>query len=148
VAEYIVSWRILLTASSPEEAARRALEAQRDPNSVALTFEVTTVGGIHPVQVDLAPYSCGNCDSTVNSEAAHVACGHGYMTGCADCGIAYEGGYSLASDPESGPPCQAYVNELEIGILAGNLTYLSEYTAIRNRWSDVRNFTSQIAYIS
>jgi hypothetical protein len=94
-------------------------------------------------------YECGNCDSPTDAVGgAHAACGHGYMEGCqTGCGIAYEGGYSLASDPESGPPCQGYVNELEIGILAGNDTYREEYQAIRQRWAGERNFTTALAHL-
>lgn len=94
------------------------------------------------MQEQEADYSCGNCDSPVNADNAHLACGHGYMEGCPECGVAYEGGYSLASDPESGPPCQRYIAELEEGINAGNDTYREEYEAIRQRWNDVRVFTT------
>jgi hypothetical protein len=87
---------------------------------------------------------CGNCDSPVNSDAAHAACGHGYMTGCPDCGDFSTGGYFLASDPRSGPPCQAYISELETGILAGNHEYVREYEDIKARWSDIRVFTEAI----
>lgn len=38
--EYIVTWKIELTALSPEHAAQLALEAQRDPDSLATVFEV------------------------------------------------------------------------------------------------------------
>lgn len=41
VPEFYVMWDIDLTADSPEEAARLALEIQRDPTSTATTFEVT-----------------------------------------------------------------------------------------------------------
>jgi hypothetical protein len=86
-------------------------------------------------------YGCGNCDSPVTDPVAHVACGHGYMTGCDACGIPYEGGYIIASEPDSGPPCQEYITELETGIRAGNTAYREEYEACRARWSFVRTFT-------
>lgn len=96
-------------------------------------------------RVPVEPYHCGNCDSPLTDPAAHLACMHGYMTGClTGCGQAYDGGYSVAQDAESGPPCQPYVNELEIGILAGNTTYREEYEAVRARWSDIRSFTSAL----
>ncbi len=37
---YLVKWEIDVTASSPEEAAKQALEIQRDINSEALNFDV------------------------------------------------------------------------------------------------------------
>jgi len=37
---YRVTWVIDLEADSPEEAARKALEIQRDPDSTATVFEV------------------------------------------------------------------------------------------------------------
>ena len=40
VAEYRVSWTIEVEADSPEEAAREALEIQRDRDSEALFFDV------------------------------------------------------------------------------------------------------------
>jgi len=38
--EYTVRWEIQLDAGSPEEAAFKALEVQRDPNSTANVFDV------------------------------------------------------------------------------------------------------------
>ena len=38
--EYLVTWQIFVEARSPEEAARGALAAQRDPDSTATCFEV------------------------------------------------------------------------------------------------------------
>jgi hypothetical protein len=38
--DYIVTWRIELTANSKQEAAELAREIQLDPNSKALVFEV------------------------------------------------------------------------------------------------------------
>jgi len=37
---YEVKWEIDIYADSPEEAAQKALEIQRDPNSIATHFEV------------------------------------------------------------------------------------------------------------
>lgn len=37
---YYVQWSIELDAESPEEAARKALEIQRDVNSIATIFNV------------------------------------------------------------------------------------------------------------
>jgi hypothetical protein len=87
------------------------------------------------------PYSCGHCECRLPAPAAHAACGHGYMTGCDDCGNPDRGGYSAAQDPESAPPCQLYIAELEEGIAAGNTDYQEEYTAIRNRWPLARVYT-------
>ncbi len=38
--EYLVSWNIQIIADTPVEAARKALEIQRDPNSIASVFRV------------------------------------------------------------------------------------------------------------
>jgi hypothetical protein len=38
--EYTVKWEIQVEATSPEAAARQALEIQRDENSTATVFEV------------------------------------------------------------------------------------------------------------
>jgi len=38
--DYIVTWRIELSANSKEEAAQLAREIQLDPNSTATVFEV------------------------------------------------------------------------------------------------------------
>ena len=40
MAEYKVSWEIEIYADSPEEAARKALEIQRDTASIATLFKV------------------------------------------------------------------------------------------------------------
>ena len=38
--EYTVTWVIDLDADSPEDAARKALDVQRDPESIATCFDV------------------------------------------------------------------------------------------------------------
>ena len=38
--EYTVRWEIEISAASPEEAARMALDIQRDPTSLATVFTV------------------------------------------------------------------------------------------------------------
>lgn len=38
--EYHVQWEIEICADSAEDAARKALEIQRDPNSLATVFRV------------------------------------------------------------------------------------------------------------
>lgn len=42
--EYRVTWYIDIYAASPEDAARRALEIQRDPESIATIFDVALDG--------------------------------------------------------------------------------------------------------
>ena len=49
---YRVTWEIDIEAESDEEAARRALEIQRDRESIATCFVVWDPGGDHRV-VDL-----------------------------------------------------------------------------------------------
>lgn len=54
--EYLVCWHINIQADSPQEAAEKALEIQRDPTSLATVFEVSLFGvKEEPVLVDLSP---------------------------------------------------------------------------------------------
>lgn len=48
---YIVVWEIDIEAESPEEAARMALEVQRNPDSIATVFEVYESGTGDPPEV-------------------------------------------------------------------------------------------------
>lgn len=48
---YAITWDIEIDADSPREAALKALEIQRDPNSTATVFSVYTEGGDF-VQID------------------------------------------------------------------------------------------------
>lgn len=50
--DYRVSWHIDITASSPREAAEKALVIQQDPNSTATCFEVIAPHG-RVVRIDL-----------------------------------------------------------------------------------------------
>lgn len=50
---YHVAWEVDLTAASPEEAARKALAMQRDPESIATVFDVYD-GTTGKVTVDLS----------------------------------------------------------------------------------------------
>lgn len=52
MSEYLVTWAIDIDADGPEEAAARALIIQRDPESVALQFEVKDGEGV-TISVDL-----------------------------------------------------------------------------------------------
>lgn len=56
--EYRVRWEIDLTANTPEEAARMALAYQRNPESIATSFDVYAKDHVGwrkgaPVTVDL-----------------------------------------------------------------------------------------------
>jgi len=51
--EYRVRWEIERDADSPTEAARKALDIQRDPSSTATVFHVFGPGGLSPQEVDL-----------------------------------------------------------------------------------------------
>ncbi len=51
--QYFVTWDIDITAESHEDAARKAAEIQRDPDSTALVFTVRDVSDDSVVQVDL-----------------------------------------------------------------------------------------------
>lgn len=52
--EYLVQWEINVSAESPEAAAAKALEIQRDPNSIAIAtvFDVTDEDG-RTARIDL-----------------------------------------------------------------------------------------------
>lgn len=52
--DYLVTWDIQVYADSPEEAARKAREAQ-SPGTLALVFLVTDEAG-NQTQVDLLEY--------------------------------------------------------------------------------------------
>lgn len=53
--DFLVIWEIEIAADSPLEAAQQALKYQRDPNSSAVTFDVTdTKGKVH--RIDLNDY--------------------------------------------------------------------------------------------
>jgi hypothetical protein len=59
---YRVCWSVDVDASSAVEAARKALEIQRDPNSSATCFEV--YGGDCPIEgfdIDLDDYADQDC---------------------------------------------------------------------------------------
>jgi hypothetical protein len=49
---FLVEWCIDIDAKTPEEAARRALEIQRNPASQAVVFDVTGENG-ETTRVDL-----------------------------------------------------------------------------------------------
>jgi hypothetical protein len=50
--QYRVTWTIDIDADNPEAAAREALEIQRDPMSIAVSFDVTDKNG-NKTTVDL-----------------------------------------------------------------------------------------------
>ncbi len=52
MATYIVTWRIEIDATTPRDAAKQALEIQRDPFSSATVFDVTDEDGKN-INVDL-----------------------------------------------------------------------------------------------
>lgn len=56
-----IRWEIDVDADTPEEAALKALDIQRDPESIALVFHIITGKG-KPHSVDLMEYAvCDNC---------------------------------------------------------------------------------------
>lgn len=50
---YRVSWEIDVTANSHKEAAKKALEIQRNPESIATVFKVEQYPLCHFTQIDL-----------------------------------------------------------------------------------------------
>jgi hypothetical protein len=51
--QYYVSWHIDIYADTPQEAARKALEIQRNPDSTATVFEVRDEAEGRTTTVDL-----------------------------------------------------------------------------------------------
>lgn len=51
--EYYIEWRIELDADNPTEAARRALEIQRNPESIATVFHVSEADNGEEEVIDL-----------------------------------------------------------------------------------------------
>jgi hypothetical protein len=51
---YMVHWAIDIDTGTPEEAAQRALEIQRDAGSTATVFTVTAADGSTVHEVDLS----------------------------------------------------------------------------------------------
>ena len=51
--KYTVTWEIQIEADSHLEAAEKALEIQRDPDSIATVFEVTGDDDEGPEPIDL-----------------------------------------------------------------------------------------------
>lgn len=51
---YLVTWQIDIEADTPREAARLALDVQRDHTSIALVFDVRQDGEDEATRVDLA----------------------------------------------------------------------------------------------
>ncbi len=61
---YLVKWEIDIDAETPEEAAKKALEIHRDPESCATVFEVYDVAnGIHGVTVDAEEAEVSPCQN-------------------------------------------------------------------------------------
>lgn len=50
---YLVSWSIDIDADSPEEAAQKAQDIQKDPESIATYFDVLDVHSGETKQIDL-----------------------------------------------------------------------------------------------
>lgn len=51
--EYLVTWRVELDATDPLDAARQALEMQRDPTSLATVFVVTCTDHIQEIDLSI-----------------------------------------------------------------------------------------------
>lgn len=51
--EYLVTWDCVIYADSPQEAAKKALEIQRDTQSIAVYFHVEDLHTQEEVDVDL-----------------------------------------------------------------------------------------------
>ncbi len=60
--EYLLHWRIDLEGYTPEEAAREALQIQRDPESVATFFDVQDKATGEIVRIDASDLSKHNRD--------------------------------------------------------------------------------------
>lgn len=69
--EYLVKWEIDINADSPREAAEKALEIHRDPDSVATFFKV-----IHPEDDEKRSWSDIDLDEPEEEEAPPVKKGN------------------------------------------------------------------------
>jgi hypothetical protein len=69
---YTVQWLIELDADSPREAAIKALEIQRDPNSTATHFTVIDEEG-DLIEIDDTEYEdcCANCEAGLPPDHDH-----------------------------------------------------------------------------
>lgn len=76
---YRVKWEIDVEADTPEEAARKALAIQRNPESIATVFDVEEPGRLTYARIDLTPgaggervrFACKYCGSeSVCADAA------------------------------------------------------------------------------
>lgn len=63
--EYRVVWEIDIVASSPREAAKQALEIQRDPESLATVFDILDEDG-DSHRVDLLEETASELDTISN----------------------------------------------------------------------------------
>ncbi len=68
---YTVTWTVDIEASCADEAATKALEMQRDPESIATVFEVTAFKE-RPIVVDLA--DCYPCRIGAHFDCEHNEC--------------------------------------------------------------------------
>lgn len=57
MAKYHVTWEIDIDARNPTQAARKALEIQREPESIATVFKVFSDKKMH--EIDLSELSGG-----------------------------------------------------------------------------------------
>jgi len=82
--EYRVKWEIDIEADSQEEAVKEALKIQRDTNSIATVFEVTSINNDRKV-IDLT-YNveyCVICERNEVDENSPILKGIGKV--CHDC---------------------------------------------------------------
>lgn len=62
---YRVAWTIDVEADDPVSAARKALEIQRDPESIATCFEVRAGNGSPTFEVDILDTANPICEVSV-----------------------------------------------------------------------------------
>lgn len=94
---YKVTWEIEVEAGSPEEAARKALEVQRDPKSEALFFTVQSEDSKEVTDVDLNLYRIKSV-TCIWSENSSLRDGREYLLSDFD-----QIAYAIAmSNPEDG----------------------------------------------
>ncbi len=67
---FTVSWLIDVGADTPEEAARKALEIQRDPQSLAVHFSVEDRDTGKTYEIDLLDRTLGAADDERDSDPA------------------------------------------------------------------------------
>lgn len=108
MAEYRVKWEVDVDASSPEQAARKALAMQRNPESIATVFEVTNRAPIECTcshSVTLQPHET-SCPVPAGGNPVTIDLGdeRPFVVNCVSCGELIVGTAVVVFETEPAPP--------------------------------------------